>query len=689
MNKVKYKIIKKSDPSIEFKGYVSLRPWHLLENEMDWVDTKVFATKFEIPTQDVWFNNVEFEEVNLYERFGKMLSLPKRKDSQRYLDTIRGFWYGLNSSPTYENVRRSIGILLGAPYSLNDGIIREVRTDTNEVVVGSQVYKLDRIWFDRGLVKKIGQRVGALDLLVDIISIHDYKTNEPLLRSIFESTSNPYNVLRIWGTFVIVIPSLIGASSQELRDLFRLLNRSKNKETDFIVRFDASENEDAFEETEAYGYTNCHTHAIEDMTFDDYGAVINNDLDFQNISGQDYSEEYQFGSIHYLNQGYSLGQAKSLGGSLNKNDVRYISGGLIYRDKSTNIKRVLSNKETAFGLTTNYMRMGNQIGDYRPYEMLVVTDILGNPVSSYTKTWNGSNDVSIGGTPMDIDISKDDLRESMIVSQTGAIYSVDFGESWSTLTHSVSIANSISHQPGTNDWWVVGSNQNCEIFSNFTNAVAPGTISKSAPSGPVAGGDLTDIYWLTSNIGFAAIRNVPIFGNAFFFCKTVDGGVNWTPYLVGGGFQSGSSNITHYQGQKIFLNLGSSINVSDNGGDSWSFFNSVGNCYPPVGKVEKIITPDGIHLIIVGDKGATRVNTENFDGFEYVIPDTESLIDIKITAGKLVAAGATGKVFMSVDGGLNWYNKDVPAPLVNPMLGTNETNEVILIADGDDSYVWF
>lgn len=357
-----------------------LKVW---SDKFQWIKTSTFALSRRLHFDDgVWLIGAEGREVDLYGRNGQLVGLPQREDSQGYLDVIRGMQFGLLKPPTKDNMESGISILLGAPYTVKGGVIREVGDDY--VLVDNEKIKYS-IWW-KPYLKDQGQRIPPMTPIVEAVNAYDWVSDHEEIKKVT-------NIWKSWGTIFVKIPSQLGASIQGLNDTIRYIQKTKNKRTDYVVSFEARGDEDESQLFDGFTILESYTSTEEDLVFDDGGAVVNNDT----------NPEDQQESLWNLETSGMLDEAHALDSQLTKFRAKFISIGdgfkeYIHRgDSGIHLKRALTPTEVANGFTKTPLRF-DMSGGARPNEIVRVLDTDGTlwATPQYTEILATSPDVFVG-----------------------------------------------------------------------------------------------------------------------------------------------------------------------------------------------------------------------------------------------------------------------------------------------------
>ena len=275
-----YSITGSSSPSISLDTQVKVHPWYT--SNFSFRSPGIFSTAAPLPYEgQFYFIDSRASELGMYERYGKLLRMPRRDDSEQYLDALRGMYYGLRSSATPKNFIRAISAISGLPYVTDSGSIRSIERFTDElgaalydrVTVEDQTYDIDPIWRDRGLLKPVGTNLDFLGSLVVASQIKDWKTDLELIRD----RVGPW---RAYSTFVLQIPAINGTNATIAGDIIRMLNRSKSVHTDYVIEYNPEVSEVVEGQNKSLEKMSVESIplTVESLSFDAYGEVVTNDL---------------------------------------------------------------------------------------------------------------------------------------------------------------------------------------------------------------------------------------------------------------------------------------------------------------------------------------------------------------------------------------------------------------------------
>lgn len=664
-----YNIIRLVQANLSFVGEVSIHPWYT--EQIQWVGTSIFSVPFELPFEgrSVWFLDSKAAEIDLYNRYGNILDMPEREDSQVYLDSLRGMNLGLALSHTKEDTQRSIGVLIGLPYSTKQGFIEGINRVNgglgqalyDEVTIGGRIIKISPFWNNNDLLFSVGTFLGKLDPMVEGVKVYDWKEKTELIQELVD----PW---KTWGTVLIQIPSTSGLSLDSSQDLARLIKRSKGVHTNFVTEFydQQSENQfsDMFETMEKLKHET-YAHAIEDMTFDDDGEVIGNASNFQTVGGSKYSEEYQHPAVISLDSEYMLDQYNSLDSNgLAFQDVKLVVEGSSmggeywpdrndpyykFRNGASDMKRDLDVNESGAGLSKVTLRTSspNSYHTYfhRPYSLnfmytaaspqFSTRDGGGTAASYHTQTWEDVEpaNVELYGSYMS------STNYAYVCGENGAIYeTTDYGLNWTDKTISTT-----EEFFGAHNNWVVGSNsiayeRQAGTWTSVTVVVAAHT--------------LVDVFFIDDDIGWVVGDD----GTDAIIFKTIDGGVNWDAGVTVD--TTSISSCVHFVDSLVgYVGTDNDVFRTDDGGATWTSIENGIKIYGIHGLDSDTVVcaaEVGVgahHIARITDASTSPVTSD-------VLTLLEKLEDIHFMEDGLVgdAVGANDTFYRTVDGGLTWVD---------------------------------
>jgi len=675
---VTYGIISRSSPGVSFTAEVNIHPWYITEARFEFIGPGIFTTETPLPfdLRQCYFVNSEAEELDMYNRYGKLLRMPERPDSQEYLDTLRGMQFGLLSPHTPDATSRGLGILAGLPYTTEKGFIEDVNRVTNEfgaalydeVTVNGRVFRASPYWENVGLLLPVGSFLEKLTPLTKSVNVYDWKSNLELVQDVVD-------VWRTWGTFVVQIPASVGLSTEKAGDFIRYLDRTKGIHTDYVVEYYVDEFEDLFNDTfddieTAFPETIAHT--LEDMVFDDHGEVVVNPLDFYGGSPF-YGEERQLSSNLALDQGIKLDQFEALDAeSLRVFDVQINHNGVtmggdswadrpdaeyFYKNQGIELNRPLTiDEDPPFSRSTLRVSPlfgfnGESLTFYnRPYSLFFPFTSAspefsardgGGALASLTNL--AYEDISTAGISASIltDVYHANTNWTVMVGSNGAIFtSSDYGETFTDRTVATAEDFSGVHKSDTGVW-MVGSGD--LIYVQEIEANAP--IAQSI----VVGSDHAAVHFPSGQIGYVVSTAA---GNTVIY-KTTDGGLTWGAGVTVAVAEN-ASDVNFIDDTNGWVSSTSGLYQTSDGGATWSTVKDAG-AFLAVWNV------DANTVVAVGTAGLARISTDGGTTFGDITLPGESPGDfasISYDGTRLVLAGGVaatnGQVFTSVDRGGSW-----------------------------------
>lgn len=365
-----YEIKWSSSPNKSLPSRARLHPWYLKENEIDIPQAGVLATKYPIPIDDTtWLEGTELRTVNLYERFGKVLEAANRTDSPTYLQNLRGMYMGIHRRPTPQKLKQAIEVFLELPYTPEGGTLDEIRkgAETDEVVVGNEVFEIDAYWRQQGLLRREGDVVPQNGTVAEGVEVYDWHMRElPEYLSEWEK----------WGTFMVEIPGGIGLALNDLSMLQTLIRKAKKHTKTYKIEFQA----DIDEETtlgENLGPSQT-PNSSEDMVFPDGPSVAAHPDSKHYPDGtvqRQQNEDLTLGEHEMLDRGLSLGSLnlhkprpgwRTIGDATladtYQNNYSIPRGEFRWYD-THDIKRDLTQTEKDFHFQRPGLRMGKLVGE--------------------------------------------------------------------------------------------------------------------------------------------------------------------------------------------------------------------------------------------------------------------------------------------------------------------------------------
>ena len=310
----------------------------------------------------VWLEDTRAVELDMHARWGEKLGFDVRADSEEFMSAIQGSWMSRSRPPTRANLTDSIGVFLGVPFSVRGGFVRSVveRLDSIEILVGNVPHRVDKKWGD--LLVKPGAFVQPYGLLATGIVVDDYKSNPDKIISTF-------GVWEQWKSFLVRIPSTVGASASYVSELTKMIDISKKKTYQFLIEFDAPTYASALEESfnTPIGHTTATSNV--DSVFGDAYAVslAPGDPDASDIdSVRADLAPYNF-SMPENRRGIP-------GRRIRARWSRNPRGGYTHRDRGVDLARPLGSREDDFG--RNDLRFSPlNIEPYRPSDMCAVREV--------------------------------------------------------------------------------------------------------------------------------------------------------------------------------------------------------------------------------------------------------------------------------------------------------------------------
>lgn len=678
---VTYDILKKSQPALELSGSVRLRPWYT--EDITWIAESQFATTEPLPTQSVYIQNSRAVELDMYNRYGRILGLPNLPDSQEYLDGIRGTQFALLKPATYQNLSNAIGAIIGVPYSNKAGYVTDIRRITNElgrplydeVVIDGSINQVRPFWADNDLLVGIGKKVDIMgSLLNQPVNIYDWKNNPELILSRVES---PWEQ---WGTILVQIPGIFGATTTAAELVTRALDRSISIHSNYLIEYYSNRVEDISREyqrdrkferaryvQEQYGSTS------EDMTFGDMSGVVNNSESLQLLFDNIISEEVQFNEDYNLDSVYKLDQELGFG-TLFKPRVKIVKNnltGIRTDDINYHVSEMVFMKE---GFRTYSFEEYDPTNVHpqgpKPYEMAWAFEGNTDTLASNSSSWKLLT--SPGGSHFDAFITKDDSDITYIgsdlttgVGGNGAIYrSNDGGKSFSIDLDTGSSGSVITITKGfaattSNLYELIDGTWTLATPPSWTSAGFFAQVIESAGGITYAVGTVSSETYLSIHDGTSWTAPTSIFATAAgpVGMHVPDASTIWI------GLQSGAGGVLR----------------SLDGGQTWDHFES--------GTAFREVHQYADQTIIASPfSGAMRIASNPLDATPTFtnVSGGPTLVSMDCVEGYVYGC-TSSQIYYSTDGGFTWVNDTPSSP--STTLVRCEINSKIRIVIGDGE-IW-
>jgi hypothetical protein len=537
-------------------GIVTIRPW--FTEEFVFSDPGVVRSRIKLPSTSLFVLGSKAVEVELYETFGRLLDVGNQPDSQEYLNIIRGVQFGLFSHPTANNIANAVSAICGAPYTIKSGIIESISTIEGDlgqdieiqINVSGNIVKCAPYW--REFISPVGTSVAFMGSLVNGVDVVDWVTRGDVL------DERLVDRWRKWSTFIVEVSDSLGVTGPGAVAIFNMLNRSRSRHTTFMFSSKSSRSEIVDDNSDLYGKWSTmdaspivvQPHSIEDLTFDDYGEVINNAFDYQTLGSTRYSEEYQFGEESQLDEHEGLNMGQYLDSLRISDPMINPDGSIYYRSRSR--KNTSSEGRDFLGLYQNF--------GPKPYSLLSVFNGSGSILSAMNSgRWYQRSASSV----VDIWSESDSLSYACVT--TNVLESYNRGYTWasnpvtSATGSATKIKNGYAVGIGATKYWkrsVIGVWQE---FVRANIAGNPGAVdaigskawvfwqgtdevlmSKSLDDGvtwsvgvvvaSAVGINIFDAHFIDDMLGLIATNNG--------LWSTADGGSSWTQRFVGLPFNS-------------------------------------------------------------------------------------------------------------------------------------------------------
>lgn len=587
-------------------GRITLRPWYMGDEEFDFVDTGVVASDHTILPDRIYFMEASGRDADLFERFGRVLGVPRRPDSEPYLNVLRGLQYGIMSATSPGRLKRALSMSLQVPYRTQMGVVgtpRPVYGDLGQIVhydvpIGKDTVQVDPYWVDANMVKPAGTRLDAFEPLMDLVEVHDWRTDKALL----ERFVNDWGV---WGTAVILFDANVGLDQQRVRDIERLVRKAKNRHRNYIWIGDFSPTEN-FEEPVGTSRTARQTggslfHVRERFAFGDGVGWQNNTAD------GDYPDTAQ-GSNTTMGDG-SLGEGISLGDRwLDRYDPQHWLHGFLQPDPTVRVlAEAVDMKRSLDGrLSPNDLLVGRASLRFGP-------DVTWDPSSSSQKMQGGLDPyASVSFLDPSNKALSPNRTPSFVTKKTDALTAVNaWGETASK-------------------WWMIGSGTTNVLFSsNYAGGASSPTWGDRSTPGGEALLDMDNFY-------------VVGVGGAMYHWN----GASWDS--ITSGTTNDIEKIKSSAVDDIYMissdGTATTLHISSDGGTSWSTV---------------VIDAGGLpESLDVDDAGTAYVVTTNglftYDGTAASVSIPIDPDDVRIDSGRILIGGQ-GYLYYQNIGESDWH----------------------------------
>lgn len=131
----------------------------------------------EPPPEKMWAKRSLFDEEWPYNNFGFLIDI-YQKNSDRYLEIVKGLWFAFWTGPKPSNLRRALYLLFELPTAPFDGTVVKVTAEEVHVAAASGAVAVYPVPAGLVPIVTLGQAVRQFDPLVDGIDIFD-KVNYP------------------------------------------------------------------------------------------------------------------------------------------------------------------------------------------------------------------------------------------------------------------------------------------------------------------------------------------------------------------------------------------------------------------------------------------------------------------------------------------------------------------------------
>ena len=638
-----YKAFVEVGERIDLSGEIELVPWYLKPQEVTWVDDGRVATKYEIPSDTAWLDHARGREVNLYGRYGRILDIPQREDSEAYLSTLRGMHYGLLTEPTPDHLRRALSMTLNLPFTINGGLIDEIEkvedtyTGDDALVVRTSEgdIQIDGFWSTTGDLRKPGEFLDAFQSLVDGVEIVDWRIDA-------DEVANVVGEWQKWGYFLVYLRAFAGLDLESLDDVRRLIERSKNRHHGYKLLQKSVEDVDAT--AEGLSSHAQHVYKSEDLLFDDGGTVVNNGTN--NPEGQSGSKAglnartlEELISLDDRHTVRPLPSIWSVGRTLNRevgeDHVR------MHHLQSVDIKRALEPEEQSAGFGRATLRMHQTVANRdgagsdraaawpRSYTLLWLYDASSGTNLKPTRSLYPSEEYDAGSS-INNDITMP-TKNTIHIAQDGGVVqrSTDYGRNFSSTNPYADDVLSCD------DNWAGGRNGSLAVYTggSWSGVTNPSTNS------------ITDVSALSDQeMAFVASDGS---GNTEVF-HTTDQGSSWTTVSISSHVPKGVSLVS---GDKAWVTGDTGTYLVDFSASSDSLKQNVhGFAVSALSDTKAVVCGGGGLLSKTTDGGSSWVSIPptNAD-----INDVDWRDDDHIMVGT-DATMSGAEVYLTDDGGSNW-----------------------------------
>lgn len=566
-----YEALRDFNQSMPQLGDVVIEPWYLQEDEWWFTDPGVLRSERELPDVKLWARDSRATGVDLYGRWGRVLSAPALPDSPEYLNLLRGLYLGLHAPPTPSNLASAIAWTRGVPATreaariestdvVRDALGRPLSININfegEVTINVP-YSL------RHLVLPPGTELEAWQQPIRGVTVVDALTSPDRIAAVQPNVwARPH-------TFLVTIPGDIGASIDSMAVIKDLVSRSKPTHTLGLFEVSATGGVEDLLGLDGEGQHGLsdqadHTqiaHTDEDMIFPDYMEVINDD---ESVNADAQSPELLIMDSRQMNfEGASLGPwpldhlqhtFQSVGEHLGAGFPRQQNMRLDALEQpwlAVDLKRALEAWEITAGFSRIVMRTWRG-HTTKPTSMVRALTTLGALATYTDEAWIAGG--SAGVVLFDVDFTSP--MDATAVGTGGAIRrSVNYGLTWSAVTSPVAqtwrcIADgwmagdngAVARQVDATTWVAVVPDATSH---DYTCCAAEGLLVVAAgEDGAIAGESVIMIStnggaaWTKYTLGTLIVQDVDVRGGVIWLAtsdgmaRSADAGATWTDALAG------------------------------------------------------------------------------------------------------------------------------------------------------------
>ena len=262
------------NPNME-DGQYYIYPW--FSSEFTFTSPGVISSKVPIPTEYVYFRNAYGYGVDLYERFGRVLGVPKKEDSYEYLSILQGVNHALRKSRTIKDIENACSIMIGVPFTRYGGYVNNY-TEVFDNLTGTTFYDVElgrEIIRLKNLYSIKSNYIEPMEPITEAVTVKDWVSNPELDRGAFSR----------WGSFVISIPVDVGMSKFTSSIMANTITRSKDPHKSFSIETSGQVTDSSIA-VDSYAIT-AYPYVMEDLMFDDDDSVYGNTIGYEDQTDED------------------------------------------------------------------------------------------------------------------------------------------------------------------------------------------------------------------------------------------------------------------------------------------------------------------------------------------------------------------------------------------------------------------